>query len=203
MVATHGDHENSWPVLRDTGVSGRVQDLGVPLTEPVPGLLNLGLDPLEGAAIVVRPKVLDVLQQQDLGFVLAELSDQANDVQEKQSAIILESKCLARCRKRLARKSSGQNVNGIKFALRDSNLLDRLMQGTNVRKVGFESGACKLVLLVRPKNFRPDMLKCFAEATDGCKQASHGWWLSSGTRVLDIPCRYSLHSAYAHSLKTT
>jgi hypothetical protein len=41
---------------------------GVLFAEPVPGLLDLGLHPLEGAAPVVAPKVLDVLQQQDLAW---------------------------------------------------------------------------------------------------------------------------------------
>jgi len=76
VAAAHRDHENPFAVLRYLRMRSGVEHARVPLRKPVSRLLNLGLNALKCSALVMGPKMPDVLQQQHPRLVGAEFFDQ-------------------------------------------------------------------------------------------------------------------------------
>ena len=85
----------------------RVKNGGVLLAKPISRLLDFNLDAFERLALVVRAKVLDILQEKYSWLVPTEFPDDSSDVEEQEAAFILEAKLLARNGKWLAWKAGG------------------------------------------------------------------------------------------------
>src|SRR5581483_3435407 len=109
MIATHGDHEYAFSVLRNSRVGAGVQDGGVRLAKPVACLLYLCLNSLKRAALVMRFQVLHIFQQQNLRLPRPELPDNPDDVKKQKTTFVLEAQLVACYGEGLAREARRQH----------------------------------------------------------------------------------------------
>ena len=159
MVAAHRDHKDALPVLRNIGVVGGVENLGVYVGKPITRALNFRLDTLKRSAPVVEPEVLDVLEQQHPGLCPSELADDAYDLQEKQTALILKSQFVAGNGKWLAWKSCRQNIDRHQGIAMNAQALNVFVNASDFGKIQFESVGSVFILLIRPDHASASFVK--------------------------------------------
>jgi len=85
-------------------VRSSIQYLRIRLGKPVASFLDFSLYASKGSALVVRPKIFDVLKQQSFGSARAKFLQKTNNVEKEKPAVVFEPALLTGDRKWLARK---------------------------------------------------------------------------------------------------